>query len=55
MNRTAFATVLAIVALLTLAASLPDRFYQADPKMLVWATAIACGLGALGLGLYLTI
>ncbi len=55
MNRTAFVAVLAIVALLTLAASLPERFYRADPKMLVLSTAIACGLGALGLGLYLAI
>ncbi len=55
MNRTAFVAVLAIVTLLTLAASLPERFYRADTKMLVLATAIACGLGALGLGLYLAI
>ncbi|MGQ9866084.1 MAG: hypothetical protein ACUVSQ_07335 [Pseudanabaenaceae cyanobacterium] len=55
MNRTAFVAVLVIVALLTLAASLPDRFYRADTKVLVWATVMACGLGVLGLGLYLAI
>ncbi|MFQ3679031.1 MAG: hypothetical protein SNJ60_00770 [Pseudanabaenaceae cyanobacterium] len=55
MNRTAFVAVLVIVSVLALAASLPERFYRADVNMLVWATAIACGLGVLGLGLYLAI
>ncbi|NJK59969.1 MAG: hypothetical protein HC918_06595 [Oscillatoriales cyanobacterium SM2_1_8] len=55
MNRTAFVATLAIVSLITLAASLPDRFYRADTKILILSTAIACGLGVLGLGLYLAI
>jgi ribose/xylose/arabinose/galactoside ABC-type transport system permease subunit len=52
MNRNLFILTLVLITLMTLAASLPERFYQPDSKLFIKITLGFIALGLLALGMY---
>jgi ribose/xylose/arabinose/galactoside ABC-type transport system permease subunit len=52
MNRNLFIITLVLITIMTLAASLPERFYQPDAKLFVKITIAFTALGLLALGMY---
>jgi hypothetical protein len=50
--RNLFIATIVLIGLMTLAACLPERFYQADSKLFIKITAAFTALGFIALGMY---
>lgn len=55
MNRSLFIGILAVIGLMVLASSLPNRFYGANDRKFIVITIITCIVSALGLAVFFSV
>lgn len=55
MNRSLFIGILALIGLMVLASSLPNRFYGANDRKFIVITIITCIVSALGLAVFFSV